>query len=79
MKDKGQDLPSCRARTIQAVSKLCQGLQETAAAWFKTLSPHVAAAYTFDEGKQIVQIPLLMHLLRGCGYGDADNLENDLN
>ena len=76
--DIGPEVVQRRAHILRAIRAVRDETQEETAEWFRALPPHVARAYQLEEG-QVVQIPLLMHLLRGCGYPDCDNLEADLN
>ncbi|CAE7417574.1 DNMT3A, partial [Symbiodinium microadriaticum] len=76
--DIGPEVVQRRAHILRAIRAVRDETQEETAEWFRALPPHVARAYQLEDG-QVVQIPLLMHLLRGCGYPDCDNLEADLN
>ena len=67
-----------RKDILSSIRQKKECMREVTERWFRQLPHHVASAYTLADGA-IVQIPLLMHLLRGCGYPDCDNLEHDLN
>ena len=73
----GQGLPEYRRRTLTMLHELRDQMQCETETWYKGLEPHVASAYTYD-GNKIVQIPMLMRLLRGCGYPDCESLARDL-
>ncbi|CAE7654513.1 Dnmt3b [Symbiodinium sp. CCMP2592] len=74
---EGSALPAKRAHILEQLRDLRSKMQTETKQWFDSLPPHVASAYTYDNDK-IVQIPLLMRLLRGCGYPDCDRLEKEL-
>ena len=61
-------------RDIAARKVEMQSITDT---WYASLQPHVQRAYRLPDG-MIVQIPLFMSLLRGCGYPDVDSLEQSL-
>ena len=68
-----------REKALAAVRRQMKlEMHDETLAWFNRLPEHVARAYSLEDG-QVVQIPLFMRLLRGCGYPDCDNLETDLN
>ncbi|OLP86253.1 DNA (cytosine-5)-methyltransferase 3A [Symbiodinium microadriaticum] len=67
-----------REQAVAAVKQLKVEMQAETTAWFQSLPEHVARAYSLEDN-QVVQIPMFMRLLRGCGYPDCDNLEADLN
>eukprot|EP00439_Symbiodinium_sp_Y106_P068799 s2000_g11.t1 len=69
--------PPVLEATLDQLRSLRSQMREETDTWFQNLPKHVASAYTYD-GDQIVQIPMLMRLLRGCGYPDCDNLEKEL-
>ena len=74
---EGSGLSAKREATLDQLRSLRSQMREETDTWFQNLPKHVASAYTYD-GDQIVQIPMLMRLLRGCGYPDCDNLEKEL-
>ena len=73
----GPKVTSKRHDVLEKLRALRHDMSAETSEWFAGLPSHVASAYTYDDGK-IVQIPMLMRLLRGCGYPDCDNLEKDL-
>ena len=74
----GPEVVQRRADILSAIRALRSEMQSETSSWYRQLPPHVARAYLLEDN-QVVQIPLLMRLLRGCGYPDCDNLERDLN
>ena len=74
---EGSGLLAKREATLDQLRSLRSQMREETDTWFQSLPKHVASAYTYD-GDQTVQIPMLMRLLRGCGYPDCDNLEKEL-
>ena len=74
---EGPELPNKRKAVLRSLHSLKAEMQSETAAWFSSLPSHVASAYQYD-GDKIVQIPMLIHLLRGCGYPDCDKLAEDL-
>ena len=63
MQDLGSDIAVFRASAVSAVRSMRERVHASTAEWYKSLPSHVASAYTYDHGKQIVQIPLFMTLL----------------
>ena len=76
--DLGPSVVQMRENILHSIRALKSAMSAETAEWFRQLPPHVARAYQLEDN-QVVQIPLFMRLLRGCGYPDCDNLEADLN
>ena len=73
----GPEVPEYRKRTLALLRELRDQMQSETETWHRGLAPHVASAYTYD-GNKIVQIPLLLRLLQGCGCPDCEGLARDL-
>ncbi|CAE6912084.1 DSK2B [Symbiodinium sp. CCMP2592] len=70
-------LADFRGSVIRDIAARKVQMQGATRVWFDSLPTHVQAAYSLPDG-DIVQIPLFISLLRGCGYPDADALEASL-
>ena len=46
--------------------------------WIANIHPQVRAVYTANDTKPVTQVPLLLHLLRECGYPGIADLEREL-
>ena len=77
LKDMGSSVVQRREDILSSIRVLRDQMRAETEEWYARLPQHVARAYTLADGC-VVQIPLLMRLLRGCGYPDCDNLETDL-
>ena len=73
---QGPNLSSMTSHVISTLKRSRDQMESETRDWFDRLPPHVARAYTYED--QIVQIPLFVRLLRGCGYPDCNALEADL-
>ena len=63
---------SMRSHVISTLKRSRDHMESETRDWFDRLPPHVARAYTCED--QIVQIPLFVRLLQGCGYPDCNAL-----
>ncbi|CAE7663318.1 rlmN1 [Symbiodinium sp. CCMP2592] len=70
-------LTSLREQVIADIQRQKVSMSGATDRWFRSLPQHVQRAYTLEDGA-IVQIPLFIALLRGCGYPDCDSLEEAL-
>ena len=58
-----------RSRVIADIRARWDGMKHSTQSW-----PHVQRAYTLPD-RYIVQLPLFISLLRGCGHPDCDSFE----
>ena len=70
-------ISSFRERVIAGIRSRRDSMQAETSQWHAGLQPHIRRAYTMPDG-YIVQIPLFISLLRGCGYPDCNSLEEAL-
>ncbi|CAE7943369.1 unnamed protein product, partial [Symbiodinium necroappetens] len=65
------DIDSHRSAILSEVQQRITNRAGETEIWFRSLTPHIQAAYDLGDGKR-VQIPIFLELLRGCGYPDAE-------
>ena len=72
------DLESHRRLIVQGVHDLIAARRDETAVWFNKLPHHIRVAYSLNDERVCVQIPVFVELLRGCGYPDAELLAEEL-
>ena len=73
-----QDLQLLRQEVVGEVRCMVDAWQPTTQHWFRQLPPEIQGVYSANGTKLVTQVPLLLHLLRICGFEGVDELEEDL-
>lgn len=73
-----QDLQLLRQEVVGEVRCMVDAWQPTTQHWFRQLPPEIQGVYSANGTKLVTQVPLLIHLLRICGFEGVDELEEDL-
>ena len=72
------DLARFRSEVIIDIQNLVQERQELTTTWWEGLPYHVASVYHNRTDGYIIQIPIFLELLDGCGYPSMRDLSSDL-
>ena len=67
-----------RSALLTEIQELRDDMTDETNTWLNALQPHVRAAYTHTDTKQVVQVPLLLHLMDRLDLQDTHNLTEDL-
>ena len=67
-----------RQAVVDEVHQLVEDFTEVTCAWLHGLHPSVHAVYTSNGHKAVTQVPVMVELLRQCGYAGVEDLSREL-
>ena len=78
MMDNWPNLAAWRQAVVDEVASLVLEWEDTTQSWMESLHPHMRAVYTANGTKLVTQVPLMVDLLRRCGYAGVEDLSWEL-
>ena len=72
------DIPRLRTEVVEEIRQTIHDFDETTSSWWSGLLPHVQEVYNHQEDGNITQVPVILDLLRRCGYPGLAEMSMDL-
>ena len=72
------DIARLRVEVVSEIQQIITDFEDITTSWWSGLPTHVQEVYNHREEQNITQVPVIIHLLKMCGYPGLEEISRDL-